>query len=286
MPIALAPYLEPYGAYLRPLGYYATWTVYFLSFAVSPGLVTLLQALCLVLTWILPSVELNTERARRRILASRWIQPEWAWPDGVPSHRRDWPQWVLNAAGCVDVRPTLAVGWNKCAETLRALSRRMGWDAKVSHAAGARRSESFAFMINAGYSHYSAIAPEFALHSPAHSVAARPASLALSARSNPFASPMPPPRSTSLDANRSRGALSAHASAMPLEHDSIAGSLRSRSECFTIRSRDLTETDAIGGKQLRTLSPLADTRHGQSRLEFPPPPSERERPGAALRLGR
>lgn len=78
MPIALARYLEPYNAYLRPLGYYATWTVYFLSFAVSPGLVTVLQALCLVLSWILPSVELNVERGRRQILASRWIRPEWA----------------------------------------------------------------------------------------------------------------------------------------------------------------------------------------------------------------
>lgn len=151
MPIALAPYLEPYGSHLRPLGYYATWTIYFLSFAVSPGLVTLLQALCLVLTWILPSVELNVERGRRRILASRWIQPEWAWPDAPPAHRREWPQWVQNAASYVDVRPTLAVGWNKCAEKLRALSRRMGWDAKASHAGGTRRGEPFRFRFAEPY---------------------------------------------------------------------------------------------------------------------------------------
>ncbi|GAA5969707.1 hypothetical protein JCM8115_002973 [Rhodotorula mucilaginosa] len=142
MPVALARYLEPYNAYLRPLGYYATWTFYFLSFTVSPGLVTLLQALCLVLTWILPSVELNVERGRRRILASRWIQPEWAWPDAVPFHRREWPQWARNAASYFDLRPTLAVAWNACAARLRALSRRMGWDIEAPHAAGARRASN------------------------------------------------------------------------------------------------------------------------------------------------
>lgn len=143
MPIALARYLEPYNAYLRPLGYYATWTVYFLSFAVSPGLVTVLQALCLVLSWILPSVELNVERGRRQILASRWIRPEWAWSDGVPAHRREWPSWAQNAASYVDVRPTLAVGWNACAAKLRALSRRLGWDAKRPQSTGARQGEPF-----------------------------------------------------------------------------------------------------------------------------------------------
>ncbi|TKA52402.1 hypothetical protein B0A53_05109 [Rhodotorula sp. CCFEE 5036] len=183
MPVALARYLEPYNAYLRPLGYYATWTFYFLSFAVSPGLVTLLQALCLVLTWILPSVELNVERGRRRILASRWIQPEWAWPDAVPFHRREWPQWARNAASYFDVRPTLAVAWNACAARLRALSRRMGWDVEAPHAAGARR-----------------VASNVATSPRAHSVADRPASLAPSARSNPFASSMPP-RSASLASN-------------------------------------------------------------------------------------
>ncbi|KWU43293.1 hypothetical protein RHOSPDRAFT_35168 [Rhodotorula sp. JG-1b] len=236
MPIALARYLEPYGAYLRPLGYYATWTIYFLSFAVSPGLVTVLQALCLVLSWILPSVELNVERGRRQILASRWIRPEWAWSDGVPAHQREWPLWAQNAASHVDVRPTLAVGWNACAAKLRALGRRMGWDAKRPQPTGARR------------------ATNFALHPPTHASAVRPASLAPSARSNPFASPMPP-RSASLGAIPSRDALSAHAAAVQVEHGSIAGSLRSRaSNPFSVAGHS--------ARSISTRAPQVPLREG------------------------
>ena len=80
-----------------------------------------------------------------------------------------------------------------------------------------------------------AIATNFALHPPTHASAVRPASLAPSARSNPFASPMPP-RSASLGAIPSRDALSAHAAAVQVEHGSIAGSLRSRGQRFVSRT--------------------------------------------------
>ncbi|KAG0658301.1 hypothetical protein C6P46_005852 [Rhodotorula mucilaginosa] len=267
MPVALARYLEPYNAYLRPLGYYATWTFYFLSFAVSPGLVTLLQALCLVLTWILPSVELNVERGRRRILASRWIQPEWAWPDAVPFHRREWPQWARNAASYFDVRPTLAVAWNACAARLRALSRRMGWDVEAPHAAGARRGEPFQLRLrteirdSSSSRRNAAVASNVATSPRAHSVADRPASLAPSARSNPFASRMPP-RSASLGAIPSREAMSAHASGVQLEHGSIAGSLRSRaSNPFSV--------DGHSARSIPTRAPRAPSASLRSGVAGP-----------------
>lgn len=292
MPVALARYLEPYNAYLRPLGYYATWTFYFLSFAVSPGLVTLLQALCLVLTWILPSVELNVERGRRRILASRWIQPEWAWPDAVPFHRREWPQWARNAASYFDVRPTLAVAWNACAARLRALSRRMGWDVEAPHAAGARRGEPFQLRLrteirdSSSSRRNAAVASNVATSPRAHSVADRPASLAPSARSNPFASRMPP-RSASLGAIPSREAMSAHASGVQLEHGSIAGSLRSRGQRFAIRTGTrtrLTRSVANSFKPFlrrRTLGTVDPDSGAASSLRLSP-----ERSGRSGLVGR
>lgn len=132
MPFALAPYLEPYGAYLRPAGYYATWSAFYLSYVISPGLVTLLQALILLLSWVLPTIETGVERARWNLLASRSAREDWAWPGRVPGQKTEWPAWAQTAFAYVDVRWVFVVGWLACVAKLRAFSRRMGWESKVA----------------------------------------------------------------------------------------------------------------------------------------------------------
>lgn len=142
MPFALLPHLAPYSTYVRPLCYYVAWTVYLLSFAVSPGLVTTLQVVCLVLNWILPRVEVGVERGRARLAAGRWMDPQWTWPDLPPGQLTPVPQWMGLIFGYVDVRWALAMGWTAFAVKLRAFSRWMGWATTASRPAAAPRRES------------------------------------------------------------------------------------------------------------------------------------------------
>lgn len=136
MPFAVAPYLEPYGAHLRPLGYYAAWTAYYLSFLLSPGLVTVLQVLILILGWTLPALETAVELARARLLYSAWAREEWAWPGRVGRGRGGqaaaWPLWMQAALAYVDVRWAFVAAWAACVVKLRGLSRWMGWDRSLA----------------------------------------------------------------------------------------------------------------------------------------------------------
>ncbi|GAA5954898.1 hypothetical protein JCM21900_004980 [Sporobolomyces salmonicolor] len=54
MPLAIHPYVSAYAPYLRTPTYYLTWLAYYLSYAISPGLVTLLQLAILALEGFLP----------------------------------------------------------------------------------------------------------------------------------------------------------------------------------------------------------------------------------------
>ncbi|GAA6026375.1 hypothetical protein JCM8202_004752 [Rhodotorula sphaerocarpa] len=136
MPFAVAPYLEPYGAHLRPLGYYAAWTAYYLSFILSPGLVTVLQVLILILGWTLPTLETAVELARARLLYSAWVRDDWAWPGWVGRGRgrqaAAWPLWMQAALTYVDMRWAFVAAWAACVVKLRGLSRWMGWDRSLA----------------------------------------------------------------------------------------------------------------------------------------------------------
>ncbi|GJN89467.1 hypothetical protein Rhopal_002453-T1 [Rhodotorula paludigena] len=122
---AIAPYLAPYAPTLRPLAYYLTWAAYYCSYAFSPGLVTLLQLVALVLTHGLPPLERWTERARARMRDSEWAEERWAWPGGRPP--TEYPPWLVAALRACDVRWVFADAWKWVVEKLRALSASMGW---------------------------------------------------------------------------------------------------------------------------------------------------------------
>lgn len=125
---ALGPYLAPYSSTLRPLAYYSTWTLVYLSYALQPALITLLQLLVLLLTWFLPPLEHWTERSRARMRASEWADERWAWEhSGGRRPVREYPQWAMKAARAVDVRWAFVAAWEWVVEKLRALSATMGW---------------------------------------------------------------------------------------------------------------------------------------------------------------
>lgn len=140
---ALGPYLSPYQSTLRPLAYYATWAAHWASYAVQPGLVTLLQALVLVLTWFLPAVERATERARVRMRGSEWASERWAWEHaGGRKPETKWPDWAKKAGRAVDVRWAFAAAWAWVVAQLRALSDQMGWGKKVAAATQGKKKDA------------------------------------------------------------------------------------------------------------------------------------------------
>ncbi|BGO91007.1 hypothetical protein NBRC10512_005915 [Rhodotorula toruloides] len=122
---AVSPYLAPYAPYLRPPTYYALWTFYYLSFLLSPILITILQ----MLTLLLPLIERAVEAYRRKVEVSEWGREEWAFPEGRGGGEES--EWVKMVKGYVDVRPAMEDAWAKVVEKLRGLSASMGWDTKV-----------------------------------------------------------------------------------------------------------------------------------------------------------
>ncbi|GAA5834123.1 hypothetical protein JCM11251_000549 [Rhodosporidiobolus azoricus] len=103
MPLAIVGYLETPS--MRAPVYYCTWGLYYLSFVLSPGLVTVLQVLTLVLTAGLPWLEGATYRWRQRILVSTWASPafrdEFVDPNQPPA---EWPGWLQATGSALDVR--------------------------------------------------------------------------------------------------------------------------------------------------------------------------------------
>ncbi|GAA5845041.1 hypothetical protein JCM9279_005413 [Rhodotorula babjevae] len=142
---ALGPYLSPYQSTLRPLAYYATWAAYYGSYAIQPGLVTLLQALVLFLTWFLPALERATERARVRMRGSEWASERWAWEHaGGRKPVTEYPEWAKKAGRAVDVRWAFAAAWEWVVKQLRALSDKMGWGKKVAGAMPGKKKDAAA----------------------------------------------------------------------------------------------------------------------------------------------
>ncbi|GAA5906800.1 hypothetical protein JCM6882_006833 [Rhodosporidiobolus microsporus] len=103
MSLAIVGYLE--SPSMRSPVYYGTWALYYLSYALSPGLVTVLQVLTLVLTWGLPWLEAATHRFRLRVATSAWattaFRDEFVDPTVPPA---EWPGWLQATGSALDVR--------------------------------------------------------------------------------------------------------------------------------------------------------------------------------------
>uniref|UniRef100_A0A0K3CIZ6 FGENESH: predicted gene_5.572 protein n=1 Tax=Rhodotorula toruloides TaxID=5286 RepID=A0A0K3CIZ6_RHOTO len=178
--LALLGALRPY---LRPPTYYALWTFYYLSFLLSPILITILQ----MLTLLLPLIERGVEAYRRRLEVSEWGREEWAFPGGRGGGGEQ-SEWVKKVKGYMDVRPAMEDAWAKVVEKLRGLSASMGWDTNVE--AGGAGS----VVVAAQHVTSPSIAPRPpSIRSFAQPFPPAPASVAPSShstiRSNPFSRP-------------------------------------------------------------------------------------------------
>ncbi|GAA6031014.1 hypothetical protein JCM8097_003961 [Rhodosporidiobolus ruineniae] len=104
MPLAITTYLIDTPSLRSPL-YYATWGLYYLSYALSPGLVTVLQVLVMALTAGLPHRERATERWRVRVAHHEWattrLRDEFVDPRAPPA---EWPGWLKATGNALDVR--------------------------------------------------------------------------------------------------------------------------------------------------------------------------------------
>ncbi|GAA5966438.1 hypothetical protein JCM3765_007571 [Sporobolomyces pararoseus] len=111
-PLVIDPYISPYTPYLRYPLYYLTWLVYYLTYLLSPGLLTILQLLCLFLEHLLPRIEFWVENEMRgKLEKSTWAQESWK-RGGKPFGeliKRDKPQWKRKEEGTVKVQE--ATGW-------------------------------------------------------------------------------------------------------------------------------------------------------------------------------
>ncbi|GAA5884976.1 hypothetical protein JCM16303_006500 [Sporobolomyces ruberrimus] len=77
-PLAINPYIHPYTPYLRYPLYYLTWLIYYLTYLLSPGILTILQLVLLLLEHLLPRIELWVEvEMRGRLRRSLWAQEGW-----------------------------------------------------------------------------------------------------------------------------------------------------------------------------------------------------------------
>ncbi|GAA6061880.1 hypothetical protein JCM10212_000521 [Sporobolomyces blumeae] len=78
MPLVIDPYLSPYTPYLRTPLYYLTWSAYYVSYVVSPGLLTVLQLVLLFLEHLVPRLEVWFDvEVRGRLERSTWANDEW-----------------------------------------------------------------------------------------------------------------------------------------------------------------------------------------------------------------
>lgn len=77
MPLVINSYITPHLPYLRTPLYYLTWTAYYLTYLVSPGLLTILQLICMLLEHLLPRVEYWVEsEMRERLRRCEWAQED------------------------------------------------------------------------------------------------------------------------------------------------------------------------------------------------------------------
>ncbi|BGP24086.1 hypothetical protein Rt10032_c05g2213 [Rhodotorula toruloides] len=216
--------------------YYAIWTLYYLSFLLSPILITILQ----MLTLLLPLIERAVDAARRKIEMSEWGREEWAFPEGRGGGGEE-SEWVKKVKGYVDVRPVIEDAWTKVAEKLRGLSASIGWDTKVAADGGGIVS---AVTQRVNWPSIPPRAPSFRSFTQPHPAA--PASVAPSShstvRSNPFSRPAtvvnaasgPPP--ASIHSGRASLVRAASVAGSQVGSASGEGSVRSRTNPFSLHS--------------------------------------------------
>ncbi|GAA5992212.1 hypothetical protein JCM5350_000641 [Sporobolomyces pararoseus] len=110
--LVIDPYISPYTPYLRYPLYYLTWLVYCLTYLLSPGLLTILQLVCLFLEHLLPRIEFWVENEMRgKLEKSTWAQESWK-KGGKPLRElieKKKPQWKRREQGTVKVQE--ATGW-------------------------------------------------------------------------------------------------------------------------------------------------------------------------------
>ncbi|GAA5827453.1 hypothetical protein JCM5353_002104 [Sporobolomyces roseus] len=115
MPLVISPYISPYTPYLRTPLYYTTWTLYYLTYLISPGLLTILQLLCMLLEHLLPRVECWVESEMRgRLRSCQWAQEEWRKGGrGLRNIAREkWAKDARNTVGVGEATGWAMGGWN------------------------------------------------------------------------------------------------------------------------------------------------------------------------------
>ncbi|GAA6018487.1 hypothetical protein JCM10207_000909 [Rhodosporidiobolus poonsookiae] len=187
MPLALTAYLTSSPSLRAPL-YYSTWGLYYASYAVSPGLVTLLQVLILALTWGLPRLEVATARGRVRLASSEWattqFRDEFVDPNAPPA---EWPGWLKTTGNALDVRWVGSSAWEGVSGFFKSVG---GWfggwfgggkaaaPATTDVALSAFRAPSF--RAPSLPAHAASVAPSaFTARPPSHRVATMPAHAAV-----------------------------------------------------------------------------------------------------------
>ncbi|GAA5861923.1 hypothetical protein JCM8547_008597 [Rhodosporidiobolus lusitaniae] len=124
MPLAITSYLTETPS-LRPVIYYATWGLYWLSYALSPGLVTVLQVLVMVLTGGLPWLERATARWRTRVASHEWasvrFRDEFVDPRAPPA---EWPGWLKSTGSALDMRWVGSSVWESVSRFFKGIG---GW---------------------------------------------------------------------------------------------------------------------------------------------------------------
>ncbi|GAA5920038.1 hypothetical protein JCM1841_000393 [Sporobolomyces salmonicolor] len=132
MPLAIHPYVSPYAPYLRTPTYYLTWLAYYLSYAISPGLVTLLQLAILALEGFLPRFELWIERQRENLRRSQYADERWrrqGRPTAELAEVVGWrtPEWMKSVGRAADVRWAWGWAWERAVGGLRRVGESAGW---------------------------------------------------------------------------------------------------------------------------------------------------------------
>ncbi|GAA5981943.1 hypothetical protein JCM11641_006806 [Rhodosporidiobolus odoratus] len=124
MPLAITNYLVNTPSLRSPL-YYLTWGLYYASYALSPGLITVLQLVVLALTWGLPRLELATESFRIRVQRSSWategFRDEFVDPSAPPA---EWPSWLKTTGNALDVRWMGSSAWARVSGAVKGMG---GW---------------------------------------------------------------------------------------------------------------------------------------------------------------
>jgi hypothetical protein len=127
-PLAVNDYLTSNPSLRSPL-YYATWGLFYLSYALSPGLITVLQVLVLALTVGLPPLERATARVRIRLAGSEWASERFRDEFTGPRPPAEWPGWMAATGKALDVRWMGSGAWAGVSGAIKWLGSLVGMGA-------------------------------------------------------------------------------------------------------------------------------------------------------------